>query len=286
MTNSVETLKHIMPLYDGFIIDLWGVMHDGVTAFPAAIEFVRAARAAGKAVGFLSNSSSRAALVARQLQQMGIIETTALVTSGELVTAALAEDPSLWRAGYEQQALMIGETHLLKAYQAPVTLVRDPAKAGAVINVWYSDDRTDLPTYQPLLKIWLAHNLPMICCNPDIIAHTAGVAWLCPGALAAEYASLGGTVHSFGKPHAPAFAKIIAQLGLPASAKLAMIGDNLNTDIRGGHDYGLDTVLILDGVHRDALDGAVGTLPSQASLQALYAAHGLAPSWAVPKLRI
>jgi ribonucleotide monophosphatase NagD (HAD superfamily) len=74
MTNSVETLKHIMPLYDGFIIDLWGVMHDGVTAFPAAIEFVRAARAAGKAVGFLSNSSSRAALVARQLQQMGIID--------------------------------------------------------------------------------------------------------------------------------------------------------------------------------------------------------------------
>jgi HAD superfamily hydrolase (TIGR01459 family) len=287
MTHCVTSLRDMLPRYDGFLIDLWGVMHDGVTAFPEAVRFVQAARAAGKPVGFLSNSSSRAAVVAAQLHSMGITDYTTLITSGELVSAALTHDPTLWRPGYAHHAVLIGDTALFNAYQAPVTLVQNPAQAGAIINVWYSNDQVaGLAACQPALQAWLAQGLPMICCNPDYIAHTAGVPWLCPGALAADYAALGGTVHYFGKPYAAAFAAAVAQLGLPATAKVVMIGDNLNTDMRGGQDYGLETILILDGVHRQELGGSAGDLPSAAALQAVCAAHARFPDWAVPNVRL
>lgn len=285
MPRLLAGLREIAAAYDGFLIDLWGVTHDGSTPYPGALDALKALRQAGKKVAFVSNSSSIALNVAAQLTAMGITEYDALVTSGELVARALRDEPSLWRAGFAGKALLVGDGSILAQYHAPVTQVREPAAAGLIINAWYGDTQAEIAAWQAPMQQWWTLDLPMLCTNPDYDVVLPRGRLLCPGAFAAAYAAMGGKVHYYGKPYAPAFAAGRAALGLPANARLAMIGDNLHTDIRGGRENGLDSILILGGVHGAALGAAWGTMPPMESLTALCQKEGYTPTYALPTLK-
>ncbi len=279
-------LREIVADYDGFLIDLWGVTHDGSAPYVGAVAALQALRQAGKKIAFVSNSSSVVVPVAAQLTAMGITDYDALVTSGALVAKALQTgDSSLWRAGFTGKALLVGDGSILAQYNAPVALVREPAAAGLIINAWYGDGLADKAEWQAPMEQWRALGLPMLCTNPDYDVVLPRGRLLCPGAFAAAYEAVGGTVHYYGKPHAPAFVAGRVALGLPAHARLAMIGDNLHTDIRGGQENGLDTVLVLGGVHGAALGTEWGTAPTAQSLAALCQKEGYTPTYALPTLK-
>lgn len=284
MPRLLAGLREIAADYDGFLIDLWGVTHDGSAPYPGALAALQALRQAGKKVAFVSNSSSIAPHVAAQLTAMGITDYDALVTSGGLVAQALQDENRLWRAGFAGKALLAGDGGILAQYNAPVTLAREPAAAGLIINAWYGDRQAEIAAWQAPMQQWRALDLPMLCTNPDYDVVLAHGRLLCPGAFAAAYAAMGGTVHYYGKPYAPAFAAGRAALGLSSNARLAMIGDNLHTDIRGGQENGLDTVLILGGVHHAALGSAWGEAPPVAVLKALCVREGRSPTYALPVL--
>lgn len=253
-------------------------MHNGITPFPAAVEFLRTAKAAGKKLAFLSNSSSIAKTVGAQLRQMGITDYDALITSGSLIAAALQTEHRAARA------LLIGGQDIFRQYQAPLSLVDKPAHADIIINAWYGDDEAAIAEWQHDMQQWRDLALPMLCCNPDYVALTGDTPILCPGAFAQAYEKLGGSVQYFGKPHRPAFAAAVQALGLAGNARVAMIGDNLKTDITGGIAYGLDTILVLDGVHGDDLPENPNTFPTV--LTALFGKHGIAPTFAIPCLQL
>jgi len=259
-------------------------MHDGTAPYPDALATLQLLREAGKKVVFLSNSSSIVPYVAAHLTEMGITDYDRLITSGSLVAAALREDATLWWAGYVQQAVLAGDASIYAQYEAPVTLVDDPAQAGLVINIWYGDRSGDLREWQGAMQQWLKLGLPMACCNPDLDVLLRHGRLLCPGTLAAAYAAMGGTVRYFGKPDRHAYIAAAQAMGLPAGARLAMIGDNLQTDIPGGQGYGIDTIMILGGVHRAALGTEWGVLPDPETLAALCAEYGLAPTYAIPRM--
>ncbi|MBP7253913.1 MAG: TIGR01459 family HAD-type hydrolase, partial [Alphaproteobacteria bacterium] len=274
-------LREITAGYDGFLIDLWGVTHNGSAPYAGALAALQALRQAGKKIAFVSNSSSVAPNVAAQLTAMGITDYDVLITSGGLVAQALQEnDPSLWRAGFAGKALLVGDSSILAQYNAPLSLVREPAAAGLIINAWYGDSIVEVAAWQPEMPHWQRLGLPMLCANPDYDVVLPQGRLLCPGAFAAAYEAVGGTVHYYGKPYAPAFAAGRAALRLPPTARLAMIGDNLQTDIRGGRENGLDTVLILGGVHGAALGSAWGAMPSMERLTALCQKEGYTPTYA------
>lgn len=279
-------LHELIDRFDGFLIDLWGVMHNGTAPYDGALAALAALRAAGKKVAFVSNSSSIVAPVAAQLRAMGITDYDALITSGALVAAALRDETALWRPGLRGQALLVGDATILAQYDAPLTLVNQPEQAGLIVNAWYGNDQDDPAAWQDTMRSWLALGLPMICSNPDYDVVLQHGRLLCPGAFAAAYEALGGTVHYYGKPYAAAYRAGIAALGLPATARLAMIGDNLLTDIRGGQETGLATILILGGVHRAALGAAWGDAPPPAALQALWQNFQRAPDYAIPAFRL
>lgn len=274
----MQGLRDLIPSYDGFVIDLWGVMHNGITPFPAAVEFLRTAKASGKKLAFLSNSSSIAGHVGAQLRQMGITDYDALITSGSLIASALQTEH---RAA---QALLIGSHDIFQQYQAQLTLVDEPANADIIINAWYGDDEASITEWRHDMQQWRDLALPMLCCNPDYVALTGDTPILCPGAFAQAYEKLGGSVQYFGKPHHPAFAAAVQAMRCPENARIAMIGDNLKTDIAGGIAYGLDTILVLNGVHGDDLPQNPNTLPT--ALTTLFGKHGLAPTFAIPCLQL
>ena len=270
-----------MTQYDAFFIDLWGVVHDGTAPFVGAIHALQQLRAAGKKVILLSNSSDSQARAILRQQHYGIVPDLydVLITSGELVGQALSRDPTLWLPGKPHLIYMVGDSHLLKQYANPaLRSVSDPTAAGLVLNGWYGATVLESETWIPQLQRWRDIELPMVCMNPDIDVMHQASRTACPGALAAVYGRLGGNVHYYGKPYRPAFQAAWAAAALHADARVAMIGDNLLTDIRGGNNFGIDTILVTGGVHRDFLGKPWGHLPASDRLEALWAAHNLKPT--------
>ncbi len=283
----LQGLSEITDNYDAFLVDLWGVTHDGSTPYPDALAALQALRAAGRPVAFVSNSSSVTEKVAAHLRSMGIAGGThydALVTSGSLVAQAL-QQPEQYCSNGKTAALLVGDRSIARQYQAPMAMTDDAAAAGVIINVWYGDDESHIAALAPQLEHWCALELPMLCCNPDYDVLLAGGRLLCPGALAAAYLALGGAVHGFGKPYAPAFQGGMAALKLPASARVAMVGDNMLTDIIGGLNAGLDAILIQGGVHRAALGISWGEDAAPAALLALGQDYGYTPQFVLSHLR-
>ena len=283
----VTGLRQCVARYDGFLIDLWGVLHDGAVPFGGAVDALRQLRDAGKKIALVSNSSDVEVQVAAQLRRIGFAPDLydVLVSSGGLVGAALRDDSALWLPRRRGRIFMIGAHALAMQFDNPdLGLVTEPEQAGLILDGWYGDTAEECAEWRDDMRHWIALGLPMVCLNPDIDVLHLGGRVACPGAFAAEYEKLGGKVHYYGKPHAPAYRAAVAALRLPPEARLAMIGDNMLTDIKGGAGFGIDTILIAGGVHREFLGQEWGALPPPERLDELCAAHRLVPTAVLGRL--
>jgi len=68
----VGGIAALAPRYDGFIVDLWGVVHDGVAPLPGALECMASLMAAGKRIVLLSNAPRRADDVVERITRIGV----------------------------------------------------------------------------------------------------------------------------------------------------------------------------------------------------------------------
>lgn len=264
MTIPIITgLSEIAPRYQGFVLDVWGVVHQGGPAFPEAIACLEELARRDLKVVFLSNAPRRAHHVEDLLEHKGIARAlhNGVISSGEVARGALAarqapEFTSLGPAFY-----MIGAEHdddLLDGLS--YRRVGDVAAADFVLAIGLDDDRPTVAHHEPVLSAAAARGLPMMCVNPDLVVVRLGVRELCAGALATRYRELGGRVHYFGKPYAPAYRPALQRLGLASAKVVLAIGDGLETDIRGANAAGLSSLLVTGGILADAL----GLDPSQA----------------------
>ncbi len=282
MTRLIEGLRAIEGVYDGFIVDLWGVLHDGITPYPAALACLQRLR--GRRVLLLSNAPRRAASARRMLQRMGVADGlyTDILTSGEATWLALRDRTEPWFARLGTRAYHLGpmrDRNVLDGLGLDV--VGHPAEADFVLNTGPDDDVSDpraLSTFVPELAACLAAGLPMICANPDLMVMRGGVRLLCAGSLAAWYRAQDGDVFSLGKPDPAIYAMALDLLGVPAERVLA-IGDSLHTDIAGAHGAGIDSLWVLGGIHAEA----VSTADEEGACR-LAAEEGLAPAAIIDRL--
>jgi HAD superfamily hydrolase (TIGR01459 family) len=287
----MQHLSGFAPLaerYDGFVLDLWGVIHDGINAFPHAVETLRQLRTAQKRTLLLSNVPRPNAAVQTMMQRMGIDDAlyTDILTSGEAVRRALQSPPDLWWAELGQCVFHLGPARDLPVLDdLPLQRVPEPADADFVLNTGPDDHRnpSDMNEFEPLLQDCAKHRLPMICANPDLEVIRGGVRVLCAGALALRYQELGGDVRSLGKPDPAIYQPVLQQLGLPPERVLA-VGDSLRTDIAGAAGVDLDACWVLDGVHGAALREASGGFDTgQAGVMARDA--GVRPVATIPRFQ-
>ncbi len=284
----MEHLPGFAPLaarYDGFILDLWGVIHDGVNAFPHAVDCLRRLRDAGKPTLLLSNVPRPNAPVQALMRRMGIDDDlyAALLTSGEAVRRALRDPPDLWWAELGSKVFHLGPARdrpLLEGL--PLEAVETPRQADFVLNTGPDDHRdpTDLGEFEPVLQECARHRLPMICANPDLEVIRGGIRVLCAGALAVRYREIGGDVRMLGKPDPAIYEAALQRLGLPPERVLA-VGDALRTDIAGAEGVGLPTCWVLGGLHGADLAAPDGTFDRDRAEQEATEA-GLAPLATVP----
>ncbi len=278
MIRRLAGLRALAASYDAFIVDLWGVVHDGVRPYPAALDAL--AHLAPRPVLLLSNAPRRAYSAQNMLRRMGVADTlyTAILTSGEAAWLALRDRTDPWFARLGTRVYHMGpqrDRNVLEGLDLTVT--SRPDQADFVVNTGPDDDMNDpgtLEIFVPELQACLAAGLPMICANPDLVVMRGGVRILCAGSLARHYAEHGGDVFSLGKPDPMA----LPGLHAPAGRVLA-IGDSLHTDIGGAQGAEIDSLWVLGGIHAAALGG------DDALASAEAAAAGVAPVAMIDLLR-
>jgi HAD superfamily hydrolase (TIGR01459 family) len=261
--------------YEGFILDLWGVIHDGVRPYPGAVDCLRRLRSAGKRSVLLSNAPRRSHAAEAMLRAMGIGPELyhAILTSGEAVHWALRDRTDPWFAALGRRVFFLGPERDRNVMDGlDLAVVAEPGLADFVLNTGPDDHRapTDVAAFEDTLQDCARHGLPMICANPDLEVIRGGVRVICAGALAARYEQMGGAVRSLGKPDPAIYEPVMGLLGTARAATLA-VGDSLRTDIAGAAAAGIDSCWVLGGIHGAALAGDASAAQREA------AAAGLAP---------
>jgi HAD superfamily hydrolase (TIGR01459 family) len=285
----MQHLSGFAPLaerYDGFVLDLWGVIHDGINAFPHAVDTLRRLRDAGKRTLLLSNVPRPNVAVQTMMRRMGIDDGlyTGILTSGEAVRRALQDPPDLWWTELGVRVFHLGPDRDMPVLQGlPLTVVATPGEADFVLNTGPDDHRnpSDMAEFEPTLAECARYRLKMICANPDLEVIRGGVHVLCAGALAVRYTQLGGDVRSLGKPDPAIYQPVLQQLGVPPEKVLA-VGDSLRTDIAGATGVDLAACWVLDGIHGAELrtvDGQFDTVRAEAAARDA----GVAPIATLPR---
>jgi HAD superfamily hydrolase (TIGR01459 family) len=248
--------------YDGVILDLWGVVHDGIAPIPDAIDCMRALIGAGKRIALLSNAPRRADDVVRRISQIGIPRDCYhyVMSSGEEAWQYLHRREGLFDQPLGRRCLHLCSDRDLEIREGlDLEFVSRADDADFILNTgpagW--DDRIE--DYVPVLEQSLMRDLPMICANPDLVVMHGAKLALCAGALAKWYEDRGGKVRWHGKPYGSVYDSCLALLGTADRSRILAIGDSLRTDIAGAEAAGLDGLFVIGGIHA----GEFGALPDQ-----------------------
>src|SRR5688572_15752674 len=72
MVSVISGMSAVLDRYDGFILDIWGVLHDGRRPYAGVLDCLARLRDAGKRTCLLSNAPRRNDVVVVALERMGI----------------------------------------------------------------------------------------------------------------------------------------------------------------------------------------------------------------------
>jgi len=285
----VERLSQLADCYDAFILDLWGVVHNGVRAYPGVIDCLETLHRLGKPVCMLSNAPRRAAGVAAKLDGMEIRPPLyrAIVTSGDAARQALLAPPDDWHRALGSRVFHIGPERDLDVLEGLDHLERLDWAEGAdfVLNTGPVDFSDTLDTYREALEASAARRLPMVCANPDLVVPVGDRLVICAGTLAEHYRRLGGDVRYHGKPYLSVYQECFRVLDGIAPDRILAVGDGPHTDIPGAAAAGLDSVLITGGILQDRLGTPWGARPEPHRLLSVLSEFDAAPTWVMPGLR-
>jgi len=266
----------LAPAYDVLLCDVWGVVHNGVMAFPHACDALMRARAGGAKVILITNAPRPSAVVARQLEKLHVPRETydAIVSSGDVTRGVIEQRPgqSLFHLGPERdRSIFTG----LNVDFAPLE------SADYVVCSGLEDDDMETPEdYRARLETMRARKLFMLCGNPDVVVERGDKLVYCAGSIADLYAGMGGEVLYAGKPYRPIYDMALAKAEAAAGAKIATsrvlaVGDSVRTDLTGARTIGVDFLFVTSGIHAEEL--GTRERPESAALTAKFAAAGKMP---------
>lgn len=279
----IDTLDALTDSYSAILSDVWGVVHNGVSAFPDACTALRRAREKGLAVVLITNAPRPHHGVEAQLAALGVPADAydRVVTSGDVTRDLIRAGPA--------RIFHLGPDRDLSIYDGLDVDLVEEFEASAVVCTGLFDDETEAPEdYAGMLRRFRSRDLPFICANPDIVVERGEHLIWCAGALARDYGQLGGRTLIAGKPHRPIYELALRRasevLGREvAPAETLAIGDGMLTDVKGAADYGLDVLYVSGGIH--ARDYGEAHAPDPDLLAAFLHRQGHAPLAVIPRLR-
>ena len=274
MPQIIPHFATLAPDYDVLLCDVWGVVHNGLAAFPHACDALMRARAGGAAVILITNAPRSSTVVARQFEKLHVPHEIcdAIVSSGDVTRAVIEARPgqSLFHLGPERDRSMFAGFNV-----APLE------SADYVVCTGLEDDEVETPDdYRVRLELMLKRRLFMVCGNPDVVVERGPRLVYCAGALADLYAGMGGEVLYAGKPYRPIYDMALEKAAAAAGRSVALkrvlaLGDSLRTDLKGAHELGVDFLFVTAGIHAEELGGR--ERPDAVALKSAFAAAGEVP---------
>jgi HAD superfamily hydrolase (TIGR01459 family) len=245
-------LADLASRYRGFIVDQWGVLHDGARPYADALDCLARLRQAGKRIVLLSNSGKRTALNRARLAEIGM---DAALYDALVTWRALAERTEPFFRSLGRRCILWSRSGDRSTVAGlPLEVVERVEDAEFLLLAGVEDDAR-LEDFGAQLEAAAARGLPMVCANPDIVAvHPDGGFGMAPGAVAHHYEQLGGRVSYVGKPHRPIYQACLEALGDVPRAEVLTIGDSIAHDVAGGAAMELDTALVMSGIHGRMFD--------------------------------
>jgi len=254
--ESVTGLEAIVDNYDALLVDAWGVLHDGRSCYPGAVECLQQLSRRHKPVIVLSNAARRHDAIERELLRVGITPESyhSVQSSGELAWQWLNSTANLNEIGYSGYYLGPGRSQSL-CDGLPVKWVDSLESADFVLNTGAPvGNPREASALKPLLEQMHNYQLPMLCANPDRVAIRAGEMGISAGAIAKLYQSLGARrIIYYGKPQPELFEQAMQVLSRSEKSRVLMVGDAFETDIAGAANFGIDSLLISGGIHEAEL---------------------------------
>jgi HAD superfamily hydrolase (TIGR01459 family) len=272
--------------YDAYIVDLWGVMHSGGLPFPRAIEALVKLKENDKKILFFSNAPRRASAVKDKIDTMVSNDLyDDIVTSGDILydflnNRSLSDLKTLgnyyYYVGPERDSGLLSGSD----YQR----VKELDNANFLLLTGPIHDDNNIEEHIPLLARSKALNLPVLCANPDlIVVKQTGEEWICAGSIAKIYEQMDGLVYQFGKPFVYGYEICMKKFDIQDKKKVLAIGDSIATDITGASNFGIDSVFIIGGIHRNAISDSIA-LPLDKEVDNFLKRYDLFPSYVMKEL--
>ena len=252
----VEGLRDLADSVEVVLSDIWGVVHNGVEAFPEACEALHTYRSRGGTVILITNAPRPADSVQRQLQKLGVADDSydAIVTSGDLTRHYIASHPGA-------KVYWLGPERDGGLYRGLDLTLSQLAEADYIVCTGLFDDETEsAEDYRPMMREALERKLTLICANPDIVVERGDRLIYCAGAIAELYRELGGEVIFYGKPHRPIYERAVTLAAEHGGHEIRLdrvlaIGDSVRTDLAGAHGFGIDCLFVTRGIHSEDFEG-------------------------------
>ena len=241
--KELKHLSEIFKSYDTFVIDLWGVMHNGVVLNSKAVEAVDHLKNNSKKIVFLSNAPRPSLKVINFLLKMNLDKKYLLnvMTSGEAAIDAINQNK------FGKTFFHLGPPRDTSLFEKQKNNKTEIEKCDFILCTGLFDNHEDdLSYYKNFLKKHISKKL--ICTNPDLTVHRGNIEELCAGSVAKVFEELGGKVIYYGKPYKEVYNKCFDK-----GEKVLAIGDNLRTDIKGANNLNIDSIFITEGVHRQEI---------------------------------
>jgi HAD superfamily hydrolase (TIGR01459 family) len=247
--RELAGVSGLADLFDCFILDQFGVLHDGVSPYPGVLECLLALKRMGKTTLVLSNSGKRSVENENRLENLGFPSRPwdYFVSSGEVAWRQLAS------GGASEICFLISRDNDHSATEGlSISLAERPEDAGIILLTGSEGDRYDLSHYEVLLSKAAQRRVPCLCTNPDRIMLTPSGHKFGAGRIAEIYASMGGLVTYVGKPYPAIYEAALSAMGNPVKSRVICIGDSVEHDIAGAASAGLKCALVRTGIHADA----------------------------------
>lgn len=291
MTRIIPALSEISAQYDALFVDLWGCVHDGVTAYPEAIAALQAYRKSGGIVILVTNSPKPREGVAAQLGQFGVPADAydSIASSGDSARSAM------FRGMVGEKVYFMGEWTRDSGFFDPIEIINDPAQitrvplqeAQGIVCCGPFDPMADPAVNRADFLYAKQKGMKLLCANPDIVVDRGEVREWCAGALAALYTEMGGESLYFGKPHPPIYDLARRRLNALAnkvdSSRILAIGDGIHTDIQGAQGEDIDSLFITGGLA--ASETKTKNQPDADALEAFVTKQMITPTYAIGRLR-
>jgi HAD superfamily hydrolase (TIGR01459 family) len=245
----INSISDVSDNFDYFIIDLWGVLHDGTAPYPNALNTLKTLKDSGKKIILLSNAPRRSSKAKQVLDKLGFSEDmyNYLLTSGELtfrhVETEKPGDNYIYIGPDKDRDILNGLSlnEVAKAENADFAIATGFEGFGSVF-----DEK------KQQLDDCLKNGLTLLCANPDRkVVKQTGETQICAGLMAEYYEKNGGKVIYFGKPYELAYQKCFELFNSDQKDRTCCIGDSLHTDIAGGNLAGISSIFCAGGIHKN-----------------------------------